>query len=97
MAHKPIFEGEFDLAVLEENYEDFLDRLLKSIFAEKLMLVGYRAEGPAGGNPSITIRGTKAQLVGWAWHYYVDTENLEADEELLWTKLCESGIVRLIA
>jgi hypothetical protein len=67
MGYQPIYEAEFDLAVGEA--EDYID-LLESVVRHKMMITGWLTHGPAGGNPMITLRGTRRQFIGWLDDYY---------------------------
>jgi hypothetical protein len=69
MGYQPIYEGEFDLIVPPDDAEELID-FLESVTSTKLMLMSWVTEGPAGGNPCVTLRGTRRQFITWFNGYY---------------------------
>lgn len=95
MSYQPIYDGEFD--VIAEDRVD-LELLLEAVFRHKLMMIGWVTVGPGGGNPMITLRGTKRQFMGWVRDYYNDdlvTED-QTDEEL-WAAIAVQNSLKLVA
>jgi hypothetical protein len=94
MAYQPIFDGAFGVAVdIENGIAQDLAKLLESVFARKMMIVGWTTNGPAGSNPEIVIRGTKSQLVAWMIEFY-DTS---WDAESAWSDATAEGYINLVA
>jgi hypothetical protein len=67
MSYQPIYDGEFDVVLSDE--QDVYG-LLEAVFRHKLIVTGWVTVGPGGGNPSITLRGTRRQFMGWFNDYY---------------------------
>jgi hypothetical protein len=68
MGYQPIYDGEFDIFI-DDAAVDVI-QFLESVTRHKLILTGWVTDGPAGGNPMATLRGTRRQFMGWLNSYY---------------------------
>ena len=59
MTNNPIFSRAYDVC-LSDDYNE-LASLLTDIVSLKMSIIGWLTRGPAGGNPMITVVGTKNQ------------------------------------
>jgi hypothetical protein len=66
MGYQPIYDGEFDVVAYGTGE---LIELLEAIFEQKLVLIHWVTCGP-GGVPTIRLRGTRRQFMGWLEAYY---------------------------
>lgn len=98
MGYQPIYDGKFDLAI---NLGDDLVELLNTVAQHKLMVTDWETNGPGGGCPTITLRGTRRQFIGWLNSYYDDKQvdflrnpNSEADT---WINAVEAYAIKFVA
>lgn len=84
MAYHPVYDLAFDVAADALETADHFAEFLESLSTRKLVLTAYTHVGPGGGNPAITIRGTKNQLVSWARGYYDPDELRGRDDRAVW-------------
>ena len=84
MGCQPIWDCEYDLGIAPD--EAF--SVLEEVFKHKMMVVGWVTNGPAGGNPMITLRGTRRQHVGWLRGFYDPSaeiiKNKALDDDAAW-------------
>lgn len=80
MAYHPIYDGAFDITL------DGLSEVLTEVVKRKMMVTGYVEDGPAGGNPEITIRGTRNQFIAWMREFYdPNEESIGSDDGVSYT------------
>ncbi len=83
MGYHPLYDLNVDVAL--GGAGDFgreLVELLEVIVKHKLTLIGWQTSGPGGGNPNVTVRGTRKQITAWINEYYdPDDEEYMVDPE----------------
>ena len=80
MGYQPIYDCEYDLAIGAGEANVVLTEAMK----HKMMVCGWVDSGPAGGNPMITLRGTRRQHMAWLRSFY------DPDEEIIGSNNGES-------
>jgi len=99
MGYKPIYDGSFDVS-LDEGFT--LEDLVLSIVSRGMFITKYVKIGPGGGNPNVTMRGTKTQFVRWYKEVY-ELDNLDPnidpnDETAVWAFIVtDCGIFENVA
>lgn len=100
MGYQPIHDGKFDVAIDVNDGAEML-AMLNSVFKHKLMMLGFKVDGPAGGCPEITLRGTRRQFVAWLNDYYDADKNfvgnVDADDDSVWHAYREAGFFTFVA
>lgn len=93
MGYQPIHDGEFYIA----DYD--VPTVLKSIFARKMVLVGFSDDEYTDGKGVVyTIRGTRRQFVNWIREFYSkDDPNILADDDELWHEFQDGGHFNFVA
>ena len=66
MGYQPIWDCEYDLTFGADDASVVLTAAMK----HKMMVCGWVDSGPAGGNPMITLRGTRRQHMSWLETFY---------------------------
>lgn len=101
MGYQPIYDGEFDLAVDMITGASDVITFLESIDGHKLMLTRWMTAGPGGGNPCVTLRGTRRQFIAWLNEYYDPDHEIfgrdENSEAATWANAIEHLNLRFVA
>ena len=100
MAYQPIWDGVYDLAIKYDEIASVLEEVMK----HKMVVVGWVTEGPAGGNPMITLRGTRRQHMAWLRYYDEGQEmigqkddGVAFDDDEAWHEYREMGFLTFVA
>jgi len=72
----PTYEADYDLCEMDAD-------TLRTFTEAGLTVIQVVSDGPAGGNPCVTVRGPKAAHLDWiSDHYHDGVSDAMTDEEL---------------
>lgn len=96
MGYQPIYDGEFDY-----DYNFPTTQMLEEVFKHKMTVTGFLASGPGGGNPCISLRGTRRQFMAWFNEFYDADHNfferVENSDAETWENAVEAYGLKFVA
>lgn len=97
MGYQPIYDGEFDIICDDNSLVDVLEQ----VFKHKMTVTGFLAIGPGGGNPCISLRGTRRQFMAW-FNEFLDAdhnffERVENSDAETWENAVEAYGMKFVA